>query len=200
MTTSAEPEGLGDAAFPPCEVCSTEPAPPETLAGFGVSFDLAVTAVPIRRALADCARCLKITGEKIDRVHAEALLRAFGGFCAPLPASLEDPARSARPDLAAGTHLVYEVDAILWHPADGLRDRIASLESLSAPEVVIAPLRERPVRFLDELGHTDLRDNQDELLDDVYYTLRHHGLPEAKSVCRVWLEAALAHAEARKPG
>jgi hypothetical protein len=280
MTTSTEPEELDEDGYPPCEVCGTEPAPNDALTAFVDPSRLAALEGPIRRALAACARCLSLTGETIDRVHAEALLRAFGGFCAPLPTFLEAPARAARPDLAASSLLVYEIGAQLWQPADALRQRLASLESLKAPEVVIASMREQlaarehevvrlewervhpwparsacdgsrahaalakvlarhampcllerdaareiaaieraadtgrlddegwairraladtergklAVRFLDELGSTDLRDNQDELLDDVYYTLRHHRLPEAKTVCRVWLEAAVAHA------
>lgn len=54
---------------------------------------------------------------------------------------------------------------------------------------------ELAVRFLDELGHTGLRDNQDTLVDDCYFTLRAHGHgSEATDVFRVWLEDAVPRA------
>jgi hypothetical protein len=54
------------------------------------------------------------------------------------------------------------------------------------------------VRFLDELGRTDLRDSQDTLVDDCYFSLLRHGLPEAAArLYRVWLEIAVPRAWAR---
>lgn len=273
-TPEDEPE------YPPCEGCDAGPASVDELAPFLAPDLVASMPADLRPALAACARCLSRTGETIDRVHTEEALAAFGGFVAPLPRFLIAAAHGARPDLAASDHLVYEVGALLVHPAEVLRQRIANLEQLKAPDVVIDPtraklrarenelvrlewervhawpppeavsggsrahaalakvlarhalpalldlashadllraiekaadtrrldaegwaLRERltslersalPIRMLDELGCTDLRDNQDTLLDDTYFTLKAHGLPGAESVYRVWLEAALA--------
>jgi len=54
---------------------------------------------------------------------------------------------------------------------------------------------ELAVRFLDELGHTDLRTNQDTLVDDCHFTLASAGLAaEAASVHRTWLEVAIPRA------
>ena len=51
---------------------------------------------------------------------------------------------------------------------------------------------ELAVRILDELGHTDLRDNQDTLVDDCYFTLRAAGRPAvAARVYRAWLDEAV---------
>lgn len=59
------------------------------------------------------------------------------------------------------------------------------------------------VRFLDELGRTDLRDNQDTLVDDCHAALRGQGLAEAAArIHRAWLELAVprAWAHARLAG
>ena len=54
------------------------------------------------------------------------------------------------------------------------------------------------VRFLDELGRTDLRDSQDTLVDDCYFSLLRHGLPDAAArIYRAWLELAVPRAWAR---
>jgi hypothetical protein len=54
------------------------------------------------------------------------------------------------------------------------------------------------VRFLDELGRTDLRDSQDTLVDDCYGSLRRHDLAEAAArIYRVWIEIAVPRAWAR---
>jgi hypothetical protein len=57
------------------------------------------------------------------------------------------------------------------------------------------------VRFLDELGRTDLRDSPDTLVDDCHGSLLRCGLPDAAArTYRVWLEIAVprgwAHASA----
>jgi hypothetical protein len=54
------------------------------------------------------------------------------------------------------------------------------------------------VRFLDELGRTDLRENQDTLIDDCYAALSGQGLSElAARIYRAWLEVAVPRAWAR---
>ncbi|HWO19700.1 MAG TPA: hypothetical protein VNO30_13030 [Kofleriaceae bacterium] len=54
------------------------------------------------------------------------------------------------------------------------------------------------VRFLDELGRTDLRDSPDTLVDDCYLSLRRHGQNDAAArVYRVWLEVAVPRAWTR---
>jgi hypothetical protein len=54
------------------------------------------------------------------------------------------------------------------------------------------------VRFLDELGRTDLRDSPDTLVDDCYLTLRRHGLHDAAArIHRAWLEIAVPRAWTR---
>jgi hypothetical protein len=51
------------------------------------------------------------------------------------------------------------------------------------------------VRFLDELGHTDLRTNQDTLVDDCHFALaRHDRHDEADAVYRLWLFEAVPRA------
>lgn len=60
---------------------------------------------------------------------------------------------------------------------------------------------ELAVRFLDELGHTGLRDNQDTLLDDCYFTLLHHGHADlARTVYATWLDVAVPRAWRRVRG
>jgi hypothetical protein len=49
---------------------------------------------------------------------------------------------------------------------------------------------ELSVRFLDELGHTGLRDNQDTLLDDAHFASAHLEL----DLYRFWLERAVPRA------
>jgi hypothetical protein len=57
---------------------------------------------------------------------------------------------------------------------------------------------ELAVRFLDELGRTDLRDNQDTLVDDCYFALHGQGLPDlAARIYRVWIELAVPRAWTR---
>lgn len=51
---------------------------------------------------------------------------------------------------------------------------------------------ELAVRFLDELGHTGLRDNQDTLLDDAHFASTRHGL--VLDLHRFWLEHAVPRA------
>jgi len=54
------------------------------------------------------------------------------------------------------------------------------------------------VRFLDELGRTDLRDNQDTLVDDCYFSLQRQGLADAAArIYRAWIEVAVPRAWAR---
>jgi hypothetical protein len=54
---------------------------------------------------------------------------------------------------------------------------------------------ELAVRFLDELGHTDLRTNQDTLVDDCYFALARFGeADEAAAMYRCWLERAVPRA------
>lgn len=54
---------------------------------------------------------------------------------------------------------------------------------------------ELAVRFLDELGHSDLRTNQDTLVDDCHFALAAVGLAdEAAAVYRLWLETAVPRA------
>lgn len=54
---------------------------------------------------------------------------------------------------------------------------------------------ELAVRFLDELGHTDLLTNQDTLVDDCHFALAGVGLgDEAATVYRTWLEVAVPYA------
>jgi hypothetical protein len=51
------------------------------------------------------------------------------------------------------------------------------------------------VRFLDELGRTDLRDSPETLIDDCYLSLRRHGLHDAAArIYRGWLEVAVPRA------
>lgn len=251
---------------------------------FLASLDRAVFA-----ALAACARCLARSGERVDREHVEAVMVSLGGACFPLGRRFADRARSERPELAAAEVIVIEDGAAVWGPRVVLGERIASLERLRAPEVVIAPLREElearrderflpewhrvwawppPVevagrtlahvamakvlaraalprlgsaaalpaieraadraivdaegwekrealaasapsdagarlalRYLDELGHTDLLSDQDTLLDSTYFAMRGAGLPRGGDVCRVWLEDAFpAGWRASRPG
>ena len=57
---------------------------------------------------------------------------------------------------------------------------------------------ELAVRFLDELGRTDLRDNQDTLVDDCYFALHRQGLPDlAARIYRAWIEVAVPRAWTR---
>jgi hypothetical protein len=57
------------------------------------------------------------------------------------------------------------------------------------------------VRFLDELGRTDLRDNPDTLVDDCYFSLHHHGPADAAArIHRTWLELAVPRAWERSRG
>lgn len=57
------------------------------------------------------------------------------------------------------------------------------------------------VRFLDELGRTDLRDNPDTLVDDCYFGLLHHGPADAAArIHRTWLELAVPRAWERSRG
>jgi len=57
---------------------------------------------------------------------------------------------------------------------------------------------ELAVRFLDELGRTDLRDNQDTLVDDCYFALHRQGLDDlAARIHRAWLELAIPRAWTR---
>lgn len=54
------------------------------------------------------------------------------------------------------------------------------------------------VRFLDELGRTDLRDSPDTLVDDCHGSLLRCGLPDAAArIYRVWLEVAVPRGWAR---
>jgi hypothetical protein len=57
------------------------------------------------------------------------------------------------------------------------------------------------VRFLDELGRTDLCDNQDTLIDDCHGSLRGQGLADAAArTYRAWLELAVPRAWSRARG
>ncbi|MBK9030376.1 MAG: hypothetical protein IPL61_03395 [Myxococcales bacterium] len=105
-----------------------------------------------------------------------------------LPALVDEPAPLlARIDLAA-TALVLDAEAL------AARHALAAAMATAATPAQAGGL-ELAVRFLDELGHTDLRDNQDTLVDDCYFALRHHGRADvAARVYRTWLDDAVPRA------
>jgi len=239
----------------------------------------------LAEALARCARCLAHDGVTIDRAHVEEAHVAFGDFAEPLETWLAERARAARPDLAHAALLVADPDAILIQPAEIQRQRLASLQHIGVPDVLLegtraalaraeaagdltlewhrvhawpAPehfpgsvafgeiarvlaehaiiplasahdraeilgaidwalanlvlddemlayrneLAERGLtlaaRFLDQLGRTDLLDNQDTLVDDCYFTLLRSDHPvEASTLYRTWLDVAIPRAWSR---
>jgi hypothetical protein len=73
------------------------------------------------------------------------------------------------------------------------RDRLAATAEDAAGPASAAG-RELAVRFLDELGHTGLRTNQDTLVDDCYFTLLHARRTDAAGVFHAWLELGVPRA------
>lgn len=105
-----------------------------------------------------------------------------------IPALVEDPGELLAAIDAAASGLVLDAD------------RLAQRHALAAAAGATRDPRrarglELAARFLDELGHTGLRDNQDTLVDDCYFTLHHHGLEAAaRRVYPTWLDDAVPRA------
>lgn len=160
-------------------------------------IELAAPAVIVelaRAELADAqARPERLTWERVAPWPAPAAFPGTIAFAAiarhlaalALPALVAD----AAPLLA---QIAAAADALVLDPAALAARHALAAASAAAADPATARGLELAVRFLDELGHTGLRDNQDTLVDDCYFTLRAAGRPAvAARVYRAWLDEAV---------